>query len=122
MIYEISDVKQESEEETIRWFTDNEFWDLYTWNREGEPIHRFQIYFNREVNEKVLLWDELSGLSSAKVNNETTHYSADWGTPVLYPLKIEDDEIQSIRHKFERESERVPQEIQEKILSVLGEA
>lgn len=121
MIYEIRDVKQESADETLRWFTDNDFWDIYTWNRPGESIHRFQIYFNRQVNEKGILWDNVNGISSARVGDETTHYSADWGTPVLYPEKIEKSEIAGIIDGFKKDSTGIPEEVRSRILSVFTE-
>jgi len=58
MMYEIRSVRQDNPELRLRWFTaENCNADLYVWeDKAAQNIVRFQFYFNRNQDEKVIEW------------------------------------------------------------------
>ena len=50
-LHEITKVSQDEPGIRRRWFTDNDYWDLYVWtNEETNKIVCFQLCYNKEIN------------------------------------------------------------------------
>lgn len=70
-MYEIRSVRQDDPGLKLRWFTsENCNADLYVWEDKAERnIVRFQFYFNRNQNEKVIEWKGADKLWFAGIDN-----------------------------------------------------
>ena len=77
MLHEISNVKQNSRNQSRRWFTDNDM-DLFIWFSKQAPIG-FQLSYNKQADEKALCWESKKGFQ---------HYSVDSGEiePIRYKM------------------------------------
>ena len=77
MLHEISNVKQKSQGQLRRWFTDNDM-DLFIWFSRRAPIG-FQLSYNKQTDEKALCWETGKGFK---------HYNVDSGEvePIKYKM------------------------------------
>ena len=69
-MYEIAEVRQDDPALKFRWFTnENATLDLFIWEtRERQEIVRFQFYFDRQQEEKVIEWKGSRSLWYARVD------------------------------------------------------
>lgn len=69
-MYEINRVRQDDPGLFRRWFTsDNSTMDLYVWeNPDTKSIVRFQFYFDRQQDEKMVEWKGTENLWCARVD------------------------------------------------------
>ena len=96
----------QSSVENRRWFSSSDF-DLIVWSDETRAITAFELYYDKSINEHVLIWRKESGFS---------HLAVDDGEqkPVLNykeaPLLIPDGKFDPDRIKrlFERLQEGLP--------------
>lgn len=97
MLTEYSSVKQDKGEVKKRWFGDKYF-DLILWQDKGGKIVKFELCYDKEVNERALTWSEESGFSHLKVDDgesETGRYKM---SPILVADGIFD--YKKIAEKF----------------------
>ncbi len=69
MLYEIRGVRQNPEEDRRRWFTDNDFWDLYIWEDDNNEITGMQLCYERNHDEKALSWFKNGTFTHAKIDS-----------------------------------------------------
>lgn len=53
---EIRNVPQKEPDLLKRWFTDDEYWDIYVWINSDDEIVGIQICYNRSYGERALTW------------------------------------------------------------------
>lgn len=77
MLHEISNVKQKSQWQFRRWFTDNDM-DLFVWFSRQAPAG-FQLSYNKQSSEKAICWENVNGFQ---------YYSVDCGEvePMKYKM------------------------------------
>ena len=80
MLREIKNITQMPGQHARRWFND-EFLDLFVWQDDDGHITGFQLCFDKDTNERALLYSELDGYSLHDVQGEES--SLDMGSPVL---------------------------------------
>lgn len=88
MFHEISNVKQKSQVQLRRWFTDNDM-DLFVWFSRHAPIG-FQLSYNKQIGEKAIYWE---------IDNGFQHYSVDSGD--VEPIKYKMSPLDSIDDDFD---------------------
>ena len=84
-----------------RWFTDDDYWDIYVWTNTNNEIVGVQICYNRGFNEKALTWFRDESFDHKTVNPSylSKHRRA---SPVLMPDGYFDND--KILQKFLKDS------------------
>lgn len=82
MIREITGIMQKDEHYFQRWFTDSDYWDIYTWEQDGE-MKLFQVCYDRGTdNQHAINWQKENGnLSLFRIVEG--HNPFDMGAPIL---------------------------------------
>lgn len=110
--------RDQSSAENRRWFSSRDL-DLIVWTDESRSIKAFELYYDKNVNEHVLIWRKGSGFS---------HLAVDDGEqkPVLNykeaPLLIPDGffDADRIKRLFRKIDEGLPAEIAKAVRHELG--
>jgi len=92
MLREITNVRQDDPHTRRRWFQDDYF-DLFLWERLDGEIRGFQLCYEINANERVLSWRHTAGFSHDRIDTgEATPYKN--MTPILVADgKLEVDEV-----------------------------
>ena len=108
MLTEHPHVVQDTKEFRTRWFSDDYF-DLTLWQRDDGSIVRFELSYNRRVNEHALTWDEQGGFSHLKVDDG----EREAGQFKMSPMFMADGVFnwKDIAERFERESRGIEAKI-----------
>ena len=104
--------------EKRRWFSSNDM-DLIVWADENQSITAFELYYDKNINEHVLVWRRESGFS---------HLAVDDGEqkPVLNyketPILVADGKFDPgrISHSFEQMQNELPGPIARVVRRELG--
>jgi hypothetical protein len=84
MIKEIQGLKQSDGSSKSRWFTSEEY-DIYVFfNASNEPTG-FHFCYEKQKNEKILIFDESNGYQHAGIDNGEREPGRLKATPVLVP-------------------------------------
>lgn len=116
MLYEIKGVKQNPDEDKRRWFTDNEFWDLYIWQNNKSEITGMQLCYNRSFNERALTWFKNRMFNHTKVSQGEGYRNS---TPILVADGNLDKKI--ISKKFKEDSQNLEKKIVNFVLKKISE-
>ena len=82
MLTEYSAVRQDKGENRKRWFGD-EFFDLILWqDREGKIV-KFELCYEKELNEHAIIWSEKSGFSHLRVDDGESELGKYKMSPIL---------------------------------------
>lgn len=81
MLYEIKNVKQESNDQYRRWFEDDYF-DLIVWYNSSKEITGFQLCYDRFNDEHAITWIKNTGFYHNKIDDGPIEYHTMY-TPVL---------------------------------------
>ena len=68
MLYEIKKVKQDDDGSVKRWFTDDDYFDIFVWIKNGNII-RFQFCYDKIDFQRVLTWDYKKGYSHEGIDD-----------------------------------------------------
>ncbi|RMI04708.1 MAG: hypothetical protein D6681_09190 [Calditrichaeota bacterium] len=115
-MYEIKDVRQDIPELRFRWFS-GEDCELFIWeDRHSGKIERFQFYFDKDFDEKVIEWRSSTGLWCARVDDGegSRFYKA---APVI--LSSDDVDLQEGLRMFTRRSEELHPSIRQFVIHTL---
>ncbi|MBN2735503.1 MAG: hypothetical protein JXR70_00890 [Spirochaetales bacterium] len=83
---EIKTVSQDEPGIHRRWFTDNDYWDLYVWTLDNGEVYGFQLCYDKDLDEKALTWIKDREFSHKTVNpGSYRDHSNRMGTPILVP-------------------------------------
>jgi hypothetical protein len=82
MLREIDKVKNEEPGTKRRWFQDDYF-DLWIWEKPDETIKAFQLCYDRRGTERVFSWRELHGFDHLKVEFNDTEESSRYAKAAL---------------------------------------
>lgn len=115
-MYEITTVRQDDPAMRFRWFTsENCDCDLYVWEqRDSGAIVRFQFYFDKQWEEKVVEWKGSSSLWYAAVDNENHFYNA---SPVF--RRLESLDLHKVLEIFKRIAGGVDEYIRRFVIETL---
>ena len=80
---EIRHVPQKEPGLLKRWFTDDEYWDIYVWTDRADEIVGVQICYNRGYGERALTWLKDKVFDHTEVNADRRYSRG--GTPILTP-------------------------------------
>ncbi len=79
---EIINTSQKEEGISRRWFTDDEYWDLYVWSDQDKVIVGIQLCYDRDNGERALTWFRSGQFTHLKVIPASQNR---YGTPILQP-------------------------------------
>ncbi|MCK6621063.1 MAG: hypothetical protein HUU32_09760 [Calditrichaceae bacterium] len=115
-MYEITTVRQDDPALRFRWFaSENCDSELYIWEqRDSRAIVRFQFYFDRKWEEKVVEWKSSNSLWYAGIDDENRFYNA---SPVL--RRLESIDLQEVLDIFMSIAEDVDEYIKEFVAEIL---
>jgi len=82
MLREIRHVNQEPGGPQKSWYTDD-FFDLFVWSAEGQGIIAFQLSYDKNGAEKMLSWNQRSGVGHSKVDDGEQHQLRQKASPIL---------------------------------------
>ena len=105
---EMKGISQNEKNVTRRWFTDDEFWDLYLWYDNDDSLIGFQLCYDRDSGEKALTWKRTEGFLHQSVNPSFLKTNRG-GTPLLYADGYFDNE--NIFRRFREDSGNLDPEI-----------
>ena len=95
--------------ENRRWFSSNDM-DVIIWIDENRSIKAFELYYDKNVNEHVLVWRDGSGFSHLAVDDgEQKPVLNHKETPILIPDGV--FEADRIMRLFETTREDLPAEL-----------
>jgi hypothetical protein len=95
--------------ENRRWFSSNDM-DLIIWIDENRSIRAFELYYDKNVNEHVLVWRDRSGFSHLAVDDGEQKPVFNYKeTPILIPDGV--FEADRIMRLFETTREDLPAEL-----------
>ena len=118
MLREITPVRQDSSTVTRRWFQDDYF-DLFVWiDIENRPT-RFQLCYDRQHEERALVWDGANGFLHQRVDSgETTPMRND------APMFVSDEKFQAalVIDQFDRRAVSIPDALRREISDKLLQA
>jgi hypothetical protein len=118
MLREITSVRQDSTTITRRWFQDDYF-DLFLWADESRRVVRFQLCYDRQGRERVLLWSEDGGFRHQGVD-------VGEGSPVRNdaPIFVNDLSFQAgaVKLQFRQRAASLPQPLRLFLHDRLGDA
>jgi hypothetical protein len=97
---EIKHVQQKEPDLLKRWFTDDDYWDIYIWTDHADEIVGIQICYNRGYEERALTWVRDRVFDHTQVN-PGRRYSRG-STPILMPDGYFDNRV--ILEKFLKDS------------------
>jgi hypothetical protein len=93
---------------TRRWFGDSYF-DLFVWLDEQGSIDRFQLCYNKSLDEHALTWKHPSSYYHQKIDDGENRPGKSKSTPILLPDGMFD--VSSIAERFLKESQGIDPEI-----------
>lgn len=92
--------------ENRRWFSSSEM-DLIVWSDETRSIRAFELYYDKNVNEHVLIWRQESGYSHLAVDDGEQKPVLNYKeAPILIPDGVIDPD--RIVRLFERQQDGLP--------------
>ena len=95
--------------ENRRWFSSNDM-DVIIWIDENRSIRAFELYYDKNVNEHVLVWRDRSGFSHLAVDDGEQKPVLNYKeTPILIPDGV--FEADRIMRLFETTREDLPAEL-----------
>lgn len=104
--------------ENRRWFSSREI-DLIIWTDPGNTIVAFELYYDKNVDEHVLIWRERKGFTHLAVDDGEQQPVLDYKqTPILIPDGRFDPD--RIRRLFEGSCQDLPAEVADAVRSQLG--
>jgi len=104
--------------ENRRWFSSSDV-DLIVWTDETQAITAFEFYYDKHLNEHVLMWSEESGFGHLAVDDGERRGVLNYKeAPVLIPDGTFDPD--RIKHLFERSQDGLPTPIGKAIRQKLG--
>jgi len=96
----------QSSVENRRWFSSSDV-DLIVWSDETRAISAFELYYDKSVNEHVLIWRKESGFSHLAVDDGEQKPVLNYKeAPLLIPDGIFDPD--RIKRLFERLQDGLP--------------
>ena len=96
----------QSSVENRRWFSSSDI-DLIVWSDETRAITAFELYYDKSVNEHVLIWRKESGFSHLAVDDGEQKPVLNYKeAPLLIPDGIFDPD--RIKRLFERLQDGLP--------------
>jgi hypothetical protein len=117
MLKEIAAVRQDDSDLRRRWFR-SDYFDLFVWESAAGEIVHFQLCYDREANERALVWKQGRGFFHDGVDTGET-------LPVLNqsPVFVSDGSFAArpVRQLFEREAAGLPTPIASFISAKLDE-
>ena len=100
------------------WFSSSDM-DLIVWTDDTQSIAAFELYYDKNVNEHVLIWRKASGFSHLAVDDGEQKPVLNYKeAPMLVPDGIFDPD--RIRRLFERLQDGLPTPIARAIRQKLG--
>ena len=103
MLTEIKDVRQFEDDNLRRWFTD-EFFDLIVWYDQQERISGFQLCYDKAHNERALTWRLEDGYSHTRIDDGEIPGQIKM-TPILVPDGVFDKT--DIAERFKEQGSQV---------------
>jgi len=92
--------------ENRRWFSSSDL-DLIVWFSESQSVKAFELYYDKNINEHVLIWRKEKGFSHQAVDDGEQKPALNYKeAPILIPDGIFDPD--RIRQLFERFQEELP--------------
>lgn len=109
---------EEDGEFTKRWF-DNSYFDLFVWfDKEGE-IDRFQLCYNKPIDEHAISWVRPSEYYHQRVDDRENRPGKSKATPVLLPDGMFD--FRSVAERFAKESKKIDPVVSKFVYSKLAD-
>lgn len=107
MLYEVKHVKQDDDGTLKRWFTDDDYFDLFVWIINNEII-RFQLCYDKIDFQRVLTWDKSKGFSHEGIDDGEVA-----GKYKRSPILVMDGlfDVNTVPEKFKKESVNIDPEI-----------
>lgn len=108
----------QSSVENRRWFSSSDI-DLIVWSDETRVITTFELYYDKNINEHVLIWRKESGFSHMAVDDGEQKPVLNYKeAPMLIPDgKFDPDRIRCL---FERLQEGLPAAVAKAVRRELG--
>ena len=104
--------------ENRRWFSSSDV-DLIVWFSETQSVTAFELYYDKNINEHVLIWRKEKGFSHQAVDDGEQKPALNYKeAPILIPDGIFDPE--RIRKLFERLQEELPATVAKIVRQELG--
>jgi hypothetical protein len=108
MLKEIVNVRQIVGEPRRRWFTDRYF-DLYVWVGEDKDIEKFQLCYDKDMDQRALTWNKPSSYKHNRVDDGEMNPLQPKRTPVLVADGMFDNI--SVAERFRKESKSIDTDI-----------
>jgi hypothetical protein len=114
MIREIKTVRQDDPSRIKRWFTDTDYWDIFTWERD-QRLEEFQVFWNKSGFQKGVKGNIALGILSGHVVNEN-----DWHgnrSATMRPIDI--GSLGSVMDKLEKNLPAASERVLDMIISFI---
>jgi hypothetical protein len=108
---EIRNTYQKEEGIRRRWFTDDEYWDLYIWSDDKARIVGIQLCYDRDNGERALTWFSSGQLTHLRVIPAAQHR---YGAPILQPDGMFDNE--NVLRRFREDSSDLDERLVEFVI------
>ncbi|MBN1412602.1 MAG: hypothetical protein JW969_17265 [Spirochaetales bacterium] len=121
-IREIKGVNQDTPGLRKRWFTDDDYWDLYVWTDGNDKITGIQLCYSREDFERSLTWIEGKKFIHTGVSTRRDHKGTkgeQMGSPILVPDGVFDNA--GILEKFTEDGKLLEKKIYDFVASKIRE-
>lgn len=118
MLEAIRALRQDEPERVRYWFQD-EYFDLFIWTDKSGEVLSFQLCYDRLERERVLAWNATNGFSHRRVDDGEGVRSHK-----MAPLLMADGDfaMHPVFAEFDRRSARIESRWREFVLAKLGEA
>ena len=113
-MYEIRSVRQDDSEFLLRWFTSLEC-DLYVWERsDSRQVERFQFYYNKQSDERMVEWTRSGGFWFARVD-EGEYRNPFKASPVLQ--SCDDVDLTTVLRIFKKHASDIDKSIRDFVIA-----
>jgi hypothetical protein len=108
---EIAGVNQDTPGQEKKWFTDDDYWDLYVWKDPSGEITGIQLCYSKNSFERSLTWIKGVKYTHMGVTGDYGDYDEDsrLASPILVPDGIFDKA--HILKRFTQDGDRIDKEI-----------
>ena len=108
-LIELQGIRQIADELRRQWFSSTDM-DLIVWYDESDLISRFELYYDKNVHEHVLIWRAESGFAHLAVDDgEQKPVLSYKETPILIPDgQVDPNRISNL---FEKSCQNLPAEL-----------
>jgi hypothetical protein len=116
-LIELKNAQQFADERRRRWFSSTNM-DLIVWYDESDSIAGFELYYDKNIKEHVLIWEADSGFAHLAVDDGEQKPVLDYKEA---PILIPDGHVDPtrIRNLFEGSRENLPAEVATLVLKKL---